>query len=430
MKCGIRVLLVFSALFLLLVSCQKGKQRIRDKASFTAEDPARVSDLVHPALVRTSQGNFVMTLFIHSSFPTATETREAIAVFKSEDEGASWQHLSNIPSFVTYGAWGYDLAIDERDNLYLTWVASLYDVNKRRSFKAIMFSRSENAGNSWSEPVYVNDFLKGQRGMPEVAASGKNVYIAWLECRREAAVSAKALLPQDVYFASSADSGETWSANKCLEKDLDRKDSPSGAPSLCVGSDGTFYCAYFSIRKYERKMGGFWLAKSSNAGETFTVKLQDVGPLGNLCLQEREGKLYIAAVYIRGIRSITMRSPKTFQEIRLYISSDGGKKWTKPVIIDDDQAHEHKTNVQLLSVGPEKLIAAWDDDRGGVYMAASSNGGKDWGKNVKVSEPSHAGATPLDAAVDVSASTFYLVLSDIIEGAGDATYLVKGKIKP
>ncbi len=430
MNNAIRVLLAFFALFLSSISCQKEKEEFREKTFVTAEKPRRLSGLVSPALARTSQGTLLMTLFLHSGFPSATEAHDAIAVFQSKNEGATWWQISSIPSFVTYGVWGHDLAIDERDNLYLTWVAGVYDVNTPKTFKAIFFSRSDDSGKSWTDPVYVNDSLTGQRWMPRVAVSGGNVYIAWLEHARGKTVTGATFGPQDVYFATSADKGATWSRNQCLEKDLDRKDSASGAPSLCVGSDGTVYCAYFSIRRYEKKVGGFWLAKSNDGGKTFSIKLKDVGPLGEVCLQEKDGKLYLAVVYIRGIKSFAMRSPKTSQEIRLYISSDGGKKWTKPVIIDDDQAHQHKTNVQLLSVGPEKLIAAWDDDRGGVYMAASINGGKEWGKNMKISEPSHAGATPLDIAVDASRGTFYLILSDIVEGAGDATYLVKGEIAP
>lgn len=409
------------------ISCQKKEEAVREKTFFIAEEPKKVSGIILPAIARTSKGSLIMTLFLHSAFPSATQIHDAIGVFQSKDEGATWQQISTIPSFVTYGVWGYDLAIDEKDNLYFCWVASIYDTNTLIPFKAIMFSRSDDQGASWTEPLYVNASQTGQRSNPKVAVSGDNVYIAWLDEAKDRPASS---IARDVYFASSRDRGATWSENLCLEKDLSKKDSSSSAPSLCAGSDGTVYCAYFSIRKYEKKVGGFWVAKSSDGGKTFSTQLEDVGALGEVCLQENGGTLYLAAVLLRGIKSITMQSPKTSQEIRLYTSSNGGKSWTKPSIIDDDQAHEHKNNVQLLSAGNDKLLAVWDDDRGGVYMVCSTNRGKNWGKNVKVSEPSPVGNTPIDIAVDASARTFYIVLSHILEGGGDATYLVKGSIEP
>jgi len=84
----------------------------------------------------------------------------------------------------------------------------------------------------------------------------------------------------------------------------------------------------------------------------------------------------------------------------------------------------------LFPAGPEKFLAVWDDDRGGVYAAASIDGGKSWGKNVKLAEKSRVGITPLDVAVDASSGTFYLVIGDVAEGSGDAVYFVKGKIEP
>lgn len=416
-----------------MVSCGKREPKVRDKSFLSAEKPVKVSDLVPAALVRSSKGDFFMTTFIYPTFPSATEAHDAIAVFKSTDDGATWQEIARIPSFGTYGVWGYDLAIGEDDRLYFTWVAGVYDADKPQPFKAIMFSRSDDGGRTWTEPIYVNDVAIGQRWFPVMSVWGENVYIAWLDSIRHGPGPPARTMQQDVYFAKSADRGETWSANITLETALDRKDSASGMPSICVGADGTIYCAYFSMRKHEkrnRNVGGYWIAKSTDRGETFAIDLHDVGPLGPLTIAEEDGKLYLATVYLRGIKRIAWEHPETYQEIRLYVSSDGGKDWDKYVLIDDDPDHKHKMNLKLVPLGGGRLLACWDDDRGGVYMAASTDGGKNWGKNIKVAEKSQAGSTPIDIAVDASSSTFTLVASDIRKGAGDAVFLVKGKIAP
>ena len=61
-------------------------------------------------------------------------------------------------------------------------------------------------------------------------------------------------------------------------------------------------------------------------------------------------------------------------------------------------------------------------------MAASTDDGESWGKNVKVAEKSHAGNAPMDIAA--AGSSFYLLASDVRKGPGDATHLIKGKVVP
>ncbi len=410
-------------LLLLAASCGKKEEGPRDESFIEAGEPVKISDPTLPGIVRDSEGTLIVTAFIHSSIPSATEAREAIAVFRSEDKGATWEPVSTVPSCVTYGVWGYDLAIDEGDSLYITWVAALYEPDSPQPFKAIMFSRSDDGGFSWTEPVRASDPTTGQRRNPVIAARGGNAYIAWLDGPdgRKTAV-------EDVFFASSTDWGDSWSADTCPVMDLDAKDSASGAPSICVAADGTVYCAYFSMRKAGNRgqpMGGFFLAKSADRGRSFSASLHEAGVLGALGLAEKDGTLYLAAVHIKDIKSIS--TAETSQEIHLYASEDGGKQWSKPVRIDDDPARRHKRNLKLAVAGRRTLIACWDDARGGIYMAASTDNAESWGKNVKLADRSTVGITPLDVAANESKGYFYLVAGDVRKGAGNATYLVTGR---
>jgi len=416
------------SLLLLAASCGRDATEPRDRSFLTVEQPRKISDLVLPGLVRDSRGSLLATFFIHSAFPSATEARDALAVLTSEDEGATWQEISRIPSHITYGVWGRDLAIDAGDRLYVTWVAGLYKEDSPQPFKAVMFSRSNDGGRSWGEPIRVSSATAGQRRHPVIAVWGKDVYITWLDDGQRGRSPASQALPGDVYLASSNDRGATWSSDVCLETDLDKKTGSSGEPSLCITADGTVYCAWFSIRRYKKKVGGCWIAKSTDGAKTFSTSLCAVGPLGDVLLTEAGGSLYLTAVYISAIKRLSMREPQTAQEIRLYVSADGGAKWSKPVTIDDDEQDRHKSNLRLVSLGPDRLLACWHDERRGVYAAASVDGGKTWGKNVKVADPSHAGATPLDLAADPSTGVFHLLVSDVRKGSGDATYLVKGGI--
>jgi len=416
----------------LVVSCRRRAPKVRDESFLSAQQAVKVSNYVPAALERDSMGEFTMAAFVHSTFPSATEPREAIAVLRSADGGATWGEAARIPSFVTYGVWGYDLAVGKDDSLNLTWVAGVYDQASPVPFKAIMFSRSEDGGRSWTPPLQVSDVAEGQRRQPVLAVSGDSVHIAWLDSRANGAGQGGPSRPESVWMASSSNRGAGWSKNVGIEGDLRGKESSSGGPSLCVDADGALYCAYFSIRKQQggRAVGGCWTARSSDGGRTFETSLHDTGPLGDLFLMQSDGKLYLAAVYIRGVKSISMQSPQTSQEIRFYESSDGGETWSRYRLIDDDPQHAHKSALRLARIGPDKLVACWDDDRGGVYMAASTDGGENWGKNVAVVGASSTGITPLDIATDPATGRFYLVAGDVRKGEGDATRLVEGEVEP
>ncbi len=303
-------------------------------------------------------------------------------------------------------------------------------ITLQRPVKSVMFSQSDD-GVSWTEPVRVSDTTTGQRRNPALAVSGSHVHVVWLDGRREGAGAPGGGVLEDVYFSSSADGGATWAENACIEADLDRKTGSSGSPTLFAAPDGTLYCAYVSMRRYETNVSGYWLAKSTDNGRTFETRLHGPGRvLGDLSLIEDGGTLYLAAVNIKGIRSFSMQNPQTSQEVLLYVSGDGGDKWDEPVRIDDDPADLHKSSLILVSAGAGRLMACWDDDRRGVYAAASIDRGETWGKNVRLAGRSPVGITPLDMVADPSSGLFHLALSHVRKGAGDATYLVKGAVAP
>jgi hypothetical protein len=100
------------------------------------------------------------------------------------------------------------------------------------------------------------------------------------------------------------------------------------------------------------------------------------------------------------------------------------------VLIDDAPLGEHKNNLRLASLGSDRLLACWHDERGGVYLAASIDGGATWGKNIRAAPRSTVGITPLDLVTDPAAGRFRLVYSNVRKGEGDATSLVTGRINP
>ncbi len=76
----------------------------------------------------------------------------------------------------------------------------------------VMFIRSEDGGETWSEPVRVNDDPQGNDayqwfGTMSVAPNGR-IDVFWNDTRRDPTVTFS-----EVYYASSHDGGRTWSNN-------------------------------------------------------------------------------------------------------------------------------------------------------------------------------------------------------------------------
>lgn len=68
-----RFLCCLSVMLLLTVPCGRQEPEVRDKSFLSAAKPAKISDLMHGALVRSSQGGFLMTAFMQPAFLSATE---------------------------------------------------------------------------------------------------------------------------------------------------------------------------------------------------------------------------------------------------------------------------------------------------------------------------------------------------------------------
>ncbi|MHC4714807.1 MAG: sialidase family protein [Planctomycetota bacterium] len=404
----------------LTASCGKREPEVRTETFMSVEQPVKVGNVLHCGIVRNAKGDLVIAAFLDTRFKSATGTEDVIALLESRDSGATWSEISRLSSFVTYGVWGYDLDVGEGDTLYLTWVSAVYKADSPSPFKALMFSRSDDGGRSWTAPKWINDLEEDQRSLPDMVVSGNNVYVTWLDSRLESSGYGH-ITDQTVFFASSSDRGETWSANECLEIAVDRKAAFSGTPAICLGDDGAIYCAYFSMRSLESKrgmVGGWWIARSTDGGKTFVTDLAGAMPAGAIAIAAADDKVYLAC---EGLPD---------RDIRLFVSDDGGEDWDEIGIIDDDPDNRERADLKLVALGGGRLIACWHDGRGGVYGAASLDGGETWGKNIWLARQTTVGNTPIDIAVDGATGEFALTATDVRHGGGDATYLTRGKLVP
>lgn len=138
-------------------------------------------------------------------------------------------------------------------NLYVVWE----NMSSAEDPVEISVIRSIDEGESWSDPVAVNDVtVERQWNYPEAypdlsVAPGGRVDIAWYDWRNDPADSPDAEDGefQDVYYTHSLDDGQTWAPNiKITDRAIDRRLGPYaiGAARGPLGVASATDAAYFA----------------------------------------------------------------------------------------------------------------------------------------------------------------------------------------
>lgn len=276
---------------------------------------------------------------------------DRIVIQKSMDGGVSWNagtFTGHRPPADQDKHW---LAVDPGNNhIYVSWTEfDKYGSISTNDHSRILFSKSSDQANSWSEPISISQFegdcLDGDNttegAVPCVGSAGE-VYIAWA-------------FNEKIFFDRSTDGGTTW-----LEEDIIAVDQVGGWD--------------FSIPGFGRANGmpvtGCDLSKSPYRGDVYI----------NYCDQSN------------GIDDT---------DVWLVKSSDGGYHWSAPVRVNDDSPGKHQF-FTWMSVDPVTgaiYIVFYDrrnhdDYKTDVYLAYSFDGGQTF-TNAKVSEKPFTPSTNL-----------------------------------
>lgn len=114
----------------------------------------------------------------------------------SRDSGDSWDTetvLASAPGGPGYLFQGGPVAATSGQTLFLSWIGDGFEV---------LVARSDDGGNSWSDPIAANDATHGQRWQPTLATGEDGrLHLTWYDSRRD-----------DIHVAHSYsdDSGDTW----------------------------------------------------------------------------------------------------------------------------------------------------------------------------------------------------------------------------
>jgi len=281
--------------------------------------------------------------FLHlSNPPSGGYWIDRIVCQTKEEIGGDWNNgsfMGYIPPKQQDKEW----AIVDRsnNNIYVTWTQfDDYGSSSPDDFSNILFSKSTDNGESWSDVLQINEISGDcidsdnttEGAVPAVGPNGE-VFVAWAG-------------PAGLVFDRSSDQGSTW-----LDQDIFISDIPGGWD--------------FDVPGIQRCNG-------------LPITICDLS-----------GGVNHGTIYVNWS---DQRNGSDDTDVWLVKSTDGGNSWSSPIRVNDDGPGKHQfftwmdidqTNGNLYFVYYDRRN--YDNNNTDVYMAVSKDGGATF-TNFKISE--------------------------------------------
>jgi hypothetical protein len=286
--------------------------------------------------------------FYYATLSTDAAGNSSVGVSKSTDGGVTFtppvnaSTTANGPAFFQDKEWlTVDNSGEDSDgNLYLVWTKF------GGPGEQILFARSTDGGNTWSAPLVLSGFGGHQAAMPAVGPEGE-LYVCWIDR------GASQLLIQ-----KSTDAGLTF-ANPV---------TGGGAVQTIVQIPGT--------------MNGNIRANS----------------FPSIVVDQESGRIFITYAASVGADA---------GDVFLTVSHDHGKIWSAPVRVNDDATQTDQW-MPSVAVTEEGTVGVMFYDRRNdpganlnidVYLAISTNHGKTFHANQRITTTSFPPAVNFDPAI-------------------------------
>lgn len=300
-----------------------------------------------PGVAFDTQGHVYysyIVVFFNRTFNAIQGTEMAVA--KSFDGGKTWPQVTFFNFNSGNGKFNDKpmLAVDTnprspfRDSVYVAWDTA--SSGKSSTNSALLFSRSTDGGQNFSNPVALNDLQEGPHGVigadPFVGPNGE-VYVAWHDVQNNR-----------LMINRSFDGGATFGQQQPIA-------STVVAFDISIPPQASRNALLYPACDADRSGG-------ANRGVLYCSWMDETANNGT--------------------------------DIFVARSTDRGASWSAPVRVNDDPAGIQKDQFnQWLSVDPltGTVNVSWNDPRNDpadtktdVYFSQSTNGGLSFGSNVKV----------------------------------------------
>ena len=158
-----------------------------------------------PTLEGDGQGN----LYLCISNKGKKEEQERIILFRSGDEGESWEQVDVHNGEERFAAVSAPrLVAGGEGKAYLAWL------DPTPGGRAVVFVQSSDGGKSWSKAVPLNDDLSRVLSDPEMTSDQDRIRVTWVEMGSHRS---------SIYVDYSDDGGESWHPDQLLYQEPVKK---------------------------------------------------------------------------------------------------------------------------------------------------------------------------------------------------------------
>lgn len=266
--------------------------------------------------------------------------------FQNKSISTSSESLTSTPVYSSIGA--YD------DNVYIFY-AEMANYPKCDYY----FMRSENSGETFSNPIKINDQdCSGDIKFESLSylfvdRTGK-IYLAWVDGRRESGNG-------DIFFAKSTDSGQSFGPNVMVNDiNMEGADSAQYMPCISTDDENTIFVSFTDLR-----LGNEWsknrvfLAKSVDGGASFSTETlladNDVTCKYHSINVTSSGELYAA---------VCACFPNDSWSTWLLKSTDQGDSFSAPISLSSVKSYDF-SEVRLSSGNNDEIYSSWIDNKSG-----------------------------------------------------------------
>lgn len=282
-----------------------------------------------------------------------------------------------------------DIAVSG-NNVYVVWT----DVTDESD---IFFIKSTDGGDSFTEPIKLNDGTQPNGRLPRIAVSEANVYVAW-----EDFSCCPSGLESEIFFAVSTDDGDTFS-------DPSNVSNNPGTLSLnpSIAALGANVHIIWRDADTNNQNSKIVYAKSNNAGVSFSNTVTLANPESRISdIQVLEDNVYV--VYSQS----EVVNGNLDSEIFIIKSTDGGSTFSSPInlspateVPDPNPLQIGRTTNPHIDLSGDNVAITLDERVAGlnphseVFFVYSTDGGITFTDPMSISGNLGEGSTLNDVSI-------------------------------
>jgi hypothetical protein len=346
-------------------------------AQFSAQKRVGLTagDQWEPALSADAAGH-IFLLYPH--YGPVAACKDCVAptmlLVTSNDNGKTWQRPRVL---LESGSAQYDaqIAVDpaDRSTVYAAWLQ-----NRKR---VVMLAKSTDSGATWTFTIAVRSEVELDK--PVLAVRGQRIFLGFNH-------------EEDVWVAASLDGGRSFTSSRVS---TDSRPGWSLLGGATVDPAGNVYLAWASYSKAggARGLVNLYVAKSADAGRTWTLNLLDVSAAAPGCDDRECGEAYLGAQIALAsdaggtLYAVWSSGAQRMGPQRIYFSSstNSGESWLpKSSLTAAAREVEHAFPAIVAGAAGDVRIA-WMDTRNApywnTYYRSSANGGATWSDETRLS---------------------------------------------